>query len=137
MRHWVLVLIALVTLSGCKTTSKVQKEIVTEVVEVHDTIRDLRVVTVLDSLILHDSIVVTKTEQGEVKYVERYVDRDRWHYGETKVVHDSIVVYRDMKSDTKETEKVVTKNKWYDGLIAFAFLFAIGFGIIYGIKKLI
>lgn len=114
MKKWLLWLIfAIVLCSVCKTTSKVQREIVYQYEEIHDTIRDVTVQVVKDSIYLHDSIVVVQDTTGKVIYREKYVYRDLWHDGETKVVHDSIVVVKEQSDVTNESKEVVEKRNWW------------------------
>ena len=120
MKKIILWLIVAITLcSGCKTTQKVQREIVYQYEEVHDTIRDISVQIVRDSIYLHDSIVVVQDTTGKVIYREKYVYRDLWHDGETKVVHDSIVVYKDKSESNIESKEVVEKRSWWKDLLNY------------------
>ena len=137
MKKLILLIIFALALCSCSSTKKVQREIVTTIEEVHDTIRDLHVEIVRDSIYLHDSIIVVKDTAGKTIYKEKYVYRDLWHDADVREVHDTIVVRASDNESERETDTTKTKGHWYDGLITLGILFAIGAGIVYGIKKLV
>lgn len=113
-KKWLLwIIFAIALCSGCKTTQTSQREIVYQYEEIHDTIRDVSVQIVRDSIFLHDSIVVVQDTTGKVIFKEKYVYRDLWHEADTKVVRDSIVVYKDVEKSDKESETIVEKRSWW------------------------
>ena len=123
-KQLILILIGLLLLCGCKTITYVPTEVP---VEIHDTIKDLNVVIIRDSIYEE----VTTTTKGDtvykdkIKYVNKYIQQT-----------DTVT---QVKEVPVEITKTITKevSPWYEKYLIFLSIFGILLIFILIIKKFI
>ena len=133
-----MILLAAVSLSGCKTKEYI-REVRTDTVQIVriDTLRDVQVRVVRRDSVVHDSVYEVHNVEGEVVYKEVWRDR---------LVNvfrsDSLDKYRALCDSLRtaqrdvEIREVVTTRNVYKGWWAFsALLFAVAIYIYFRLRK--
>lgn len=130
MKKWLIMVVAMVLLTGCKTIEYVPIETVRT-----DTLMVAHIVT--DSVWVdrytHDSVYIH--EKGDTVWLEKWHTRyvDRWR---DRVTHDTI--YRsktDSVTVTREVEKPLTKSQRARLHLANIVLVLLGFAVLYGVWR--
>lgn len=109
-RSYILLLVALVMMSGCKTKSVVVEKVHTDTCYITRLQRD--------SIRLHDSIYVKEYAKAESVFVEI----ERWHTAyRDRVSHDTVYVSRvDSIPVPYEVEKEVNHLYWWQKVLMWA-----------------
>lgn len=127
MKKWLMIMAAVVLLTGCKTVYVPVETVRTDTVKIAHSVTDS---VYLES---HDSIVIN--QQSDTVRIERWHWRDRWR---DRVTHDTIYKSRtDSVTVTREVEKPLTKSQRARLHLANIVLLLLGAATMYGVGRFV